>query len=673
MRKKILIGVLMIVVIFLLVGCNGRQRVTIDGYIRDHNSADPVEGATVTIGFRERTTNENGYFRFLNIPVSDPLEVVVRKEDSNYWPEKETVFVGSQTEETLPTVYLKDKDQFSGSVSGRVSFADSLLGNINADPSPKRDLTQADSDSSVQRVNTIPEDCPGYVEGEVLVTFKSELAASRLEQQDLRGQKTQLSASADGNNARTYLIKEEGTAAEELKDYYREQPLVESVNYNRIGYVMGSAGQVEPDDDRFDDQWYHWDMRTPYAWDITTGSSDVTVAVIDSGYVEHEDLEANIGWGYDTIFNDYNPMDLDSYYYGEDDYEYSHGTHMAGLIGAVGNNGIGIAGVNWDVNIMPVRIVDDGSFNEANLIQAINHAVDNGADIINISLAFNPEQGTKDSDFDGVKNALEDAYNQGVTVIAAAGNGSEKYSYYPASSQYTISVAASSHDANEIYAPYTNRGEDLLAPGGDLDYDEGGILSTNSYEGGPNDEYVFMEGTSCSTALVSGAAALLTAEGYQGKDTILKVLQDTKDEESGIINIFKALGGEDDEEDAPDPAPSFDNMRVMAAFKVDNTYHVVSDIDDNLWDNGSYDLDRVKVGEDLKIIAWIDMDNSGSISWGDYFGESETLSLNQGQQKGNIDFEVEEVYRRGDVQSRTEEQTGTVDKLPEISFEPPEK
>ena len=166
-----------------------------------------------------------------------------------------------------------------------------------------------------------------------------------------------------------------------------------------------------PSDPDLSKQWAIEAMGVPYAWDKTTGSSGVKVAVIDTGVqVNHPDLAANIGPGYDffnntTYVTDYN----------------GHGTHVAGIIGAIANNGRGIAGINWNVQIMPLKAADNsgqGYLDLPAIIQALYWAADNGADVVNMSFKIS------DSAI-GANNAMDDAidyaYSKGVTMVAAAG------------------------------------------------------------------------------------------------------------------------------------------------------------------------------------------------------------------------------------------------------------
>ncbi|MBN2019065.1 MAG: S8 family serine peptidase [Sedimentisphaerales bacterium] len=253
------------------------------------------------------------------------------------------------------------------------------------------------------------------------------------------------------------------------------------------------------------------DIDAVSAWDITTGSDDVLVAVIDTGIdYTHPDLAANI-WtnsgetagngidddgngyiddihGYDFVENDGDAMD-----------EHSHGTHCAGTIGASSNNGVGVTGVNWHCKIMACRFLDeDGSGTTADAISAINYAVTNGAQILSNSWGGGGYSST-------LAAAITNAKNNGVLFVAAAGNdgvNTDSIPHYP--SCYNISnviaVAATTHsDSLASFSNYGSTTVHLGAPGAS-------ILST--VLGG---EYEWYNGTSMATPHVSGVAALLLA------------------------------------------------------------------------------------------------------------------------------------------------------------------
>lgn len=269
-------------------------------------------------------------------------------------------------------------------------------------------------------------------------------------------------------------------------------------------------------------------------WDETTGSDTVTVAVIDSGFaLDHEDLTArwyeNSGEaaglasngldddangfiddyrGWDFAYDDNNPSagSIDPNGAGA-----GHGSAVAGLVGATGNNGLGIASLNWNVKIMPLQVfTDDGGATTVELAMAIDYAINNGADVINLSL------GSTGSD-SVIETLIADAKAAGIAIVAAAGNcgdtdyASQGCSYqgqtlYPSTNPYTISVAAT--DMSDNRASFSSYGAtvDIAAPGS-------GTISTTLYDPvDPAGAYsASIYGTSFASPITASLVASLTA------------------------------------------------------------------------------------------------------------------------------------------------------------------
>lgn len=249
---------------------------------------------------------------------------------------------------------------------------------------------------------------------------------------------------------------------------------------------------LEPNDQYWRLQWGPKRIEANWAWNTTLGSSTITVAVIDTGIdYTHPDLAGNyLEGGHDWINDDDDPLD-----------DFGHGTHCAGIIAALANNGIGIAGLA-QVKILAEKVLDaSGSGTDATVASGIYHAVELGAKIISMSLG-----GYGYSRL--LHEAVKYAYENGVLLVAAAGNDGTKIKAYPAAYEEVIAVAAT--DENNRRASFSNWGDwiELAAPGV-------GIYSTMpTYHVTLNDwgypvNYSHMDGTSMACPHVSGVAALL--------------------------------------------------------------------------------------------------------------------------------------------------------------------
>jgi thermitase len=236
-----------------------------------------------------------------------------------------------------------------------------------------------------------------------------------------------------------------------------------------------------PNDADFIDQYYLNNIKAPQGWGYETGSSSVIVAVLDSGVdLTHSELVAKLVPGYDFIDKDAIPQDL-----------HGHGTHVAGIIAAMTNNSVGMAGISWGARIMPLRILDaSGNGNYANTAQAIRYAVDHGAQVINMSIG-----GTKYSA--DLEKAVNYATANGVIMVAATGNSYSSTVLYPAIFPAVIAVGAT--DASNVHADFSNTGTgiDVVAPG---------VSIFSLY---PGNSYRYLTGTSMAAPMVAGYASLL--------------------------------------------------------------------------------------------------------------------------------------------------------------------
>ena len=292
----------------------------------------------------------------------------------------------------------------------------------------------------------------------------------------------------------------------------------------RVAGTLESVAVPAPDDIYLGEQWGINRINAPQAWQIASGNSDTVIAILDTGIDQtHPDLAgkviASVNFTKSPTANDVN----------------GHGTHIAGIVGAVANNGIGIAGLAYDCLLMNVKVADDKGFCEAQTVaKGVVWAVDNGADVINMSLTL-----TKSNQ--ALENAVNYAWDNGVVVVAAAGNFLGEGLVYPSCYENCIAVAAT--DANDALAFGLNPDYevDVAAPGV-------GIYSTI-----PGNAYGTASGTSMAAGYASGLAGLLfglvtdTNGNRQLNDEILNIIYGSCDEigakgvGSGRINAHGAV------------------------------------------------------------------------------------------------------------------------------------
>jgi len=346
------------------------------------------------------------------------------------------------------------------------------------------------------------------------------------------------------------------------------------------------------------------------AWDISTGSG-VVVAVLDSGvayennrpnYEQAPDLaDTNFVDGWDFISNDSHPND-----------DNSHGTHVTGTIAQSTNNSLGVAGVAFGCSIMPVKVLNrNGQGSLQQLVDGIYFAVNNGADVINMSLGFPPGYDPGQP----LKDALDYAYDHDVAVVCSSGNDYASTVSYPAAHWTTIAVGATRFDETRV--AYSNYGTalDLVAPGGDLSVNQNGDayndgILQNTFN--PDTQYPkvfsywFFSGTSMAAPHVSGVAALLLANGLATPDDVRHAMESTAEDKGaagwdsqygwGIVDAYAALTA------PPDPSRRYtlsdDQLMTLDDVFISRPYHAALQSTEDLSGFGvEYDIVVVGFGK----------------------------------------------------------------------------
>jgi subtilisin family serine protease len=403
------------------------------------------------------------------------------------------------------------------------------------------------SQKAIAQIVTSPSE-GSYVPGELLVKYKSD--SNFLSAEYYRKQIGITTLKTFERIGVRHIKLPEGMKVHEAINTFQNDPNVEYAELNYYYYY-----DAFPNDPSFDRQWglhntgqeingtvgiADADIDAPMAWDIIKGSTDVVVAVIDSGVdYNHHDLVSNI-WtnageipgngidddgngyvddfqGWDFFDNDNDPIDPTG-----------HGTSVASIIGAVGNNGIGISGINWNTKIMVLKAGNESGLTLAAIIGAIEYASSFGAHVINCSL-------TSDERHQSLKDTIDETSS--AVFVCAAGNGSSNNDvtpYFPASfeSAHIIAVAATNQFDN-IHAEsnYGATSVDVGAPG------------VNIYSCYLGNEYRYRTGTSFAAPSVSGIAVLLKAQYPLLTNIRVKEIIEASVDPIGALNGLIATGG----------------------------------------------------------------------------------------------------------------------------------
>ncbi|MEB3338449.1 MAG: S8 family peptidase [Leptolyngbyaceae bacterium] len=295
----------------------------------------------------------------------------------------------------------------------------------------------------------------------------------------------------------------------------------EAIEPNYIYHAL-----LAPNDPDYSKQWNFRSINIEPAWDDTKGKG-ITVAVIDTGISLVPDLkDTAFVPGYDFVNDQVDAKD-----------DNGHGTHVAGTIAQSTNNGYGVAGIAYEANLMPLKVLSaSGGGTITDIAEAIRFAADQGADVINMSLGGG-----------GASQVLEDAinyaYNKGVVLVGAAGNEGSNSASYPARYPHVISVSALDAAGEKAFYSNFGAGVDIAAPGGSLqdETSTGGILQNTIDPETGKPIFAAYQGTSMAAPHVAGVAALVKAAGIKDPESVFKVLQQAaRPVKDDALNYFGA-------------------------------------------------------------------------------------------------------------------------------------
>ncbi len=520
------------------------------------------------------------------------------------------------------------------------------------------------------------------VPGEVIIKFKSDLTIQSLSLSGTSLQRVKSLASIDAQ-----LYRAGPLSQQETRQLAADLSKRGDVEYAHPNWILRAF--AEPNDEFYAAQWHYQAMNLPAAWDIENGSSKrVVVAVIDSGVVQHPDLTLQLEPGYDFVSDpansgdgngrDADPLDQG----GKSAY---HGSHVAGTIGASTNNGEGVAGVNWNARILPVRalgVSGGGSFTDIleGLVWAVGGEItgvtlppapSTPATVVNLSLGANIGQPCPSN----VQQLFKQLADANIMVVVAAGNANEDMSTtFPASCESVITVGATGPTGER--APYSNfgAGVDVMAPGGDVtkvfDYNgqkrPAGVLST-IFDDKKQANYAFYQGTSMAAPHIAGLVSLMLAKdpGLSFNEVLTRLKNaatplsssecSTSGCGAGFVDAAAALKGASGGGGSPQPEPpvTATNVYAFALYCLSDTCldgagKLFVDFDKSVGVRSEqkrnpepYLLENLSVGRYL-MAGWQDINGNEEIEDSEPFGIYLPLvNVTSGQNVSDIDILLE--------------------------------
>ena len=467
-----------------------------------------------------------------------------------------------------------------------------------------------------QKTNQV-ESKEDYIEGRILVRFESD------EQKEaISNDYQELSKIRRLEQLPLYLFETE----EDIDDLITELEAEAGVKYAERNYIYHKLGD-STNAEHYEKQWHYSAISLLETWELAESDDTARVAVLDTGIdSEHPEFkkyndESIVYKGKNFAGKNEDEKDYDKGDYMDRD---GHGTHVAGTIAALDNQEK-VVGVAYDnLELLAGKVLgDDGTGGNYGIAAGIRWAIDEGVDVINMSLGGSlPSQ--------AMIEALDYADQNNVTVIAASGNHGGASMDFPAEYDDVISVGAT--DYNNQVTNFSNRGVklDVVAPGADIYsiiskeyvyYDDNNLkIGERDYE----DAYSFMGGTSMAAPHVSGVAALLIVEGVaETPDEIREQLRltahDLGAENEGNKGWDSSYGYGMINAHAAIVDARITEAKVFAGEKEGNTIETKNE-QESVNDDGFYELDLVD--DNYYIYSWIDVTGSGTIEQGDYFAKS---------------------------------------------------
>ena len=596
--KKPVIGALMVLILLFIAGCDGGTAKTlrISGIVTDSMTTLPIGGASVRAAVKgttisqEKPTNSAGAYSIdlTGLKTGNVIQMLVYK--SGYFTYGYDFTYTGVTSITI-NVLLQPS---------------STVDTINGYASLMNVIPPSASTGSILRTATVRHITPPEPT-EVIIAPRSGIKPEGIERSlALKGTRIK-----SANFERGYMVADipKGMDIDDFISQLQAEGWASYIEPNSYAVITAA---VYPNDAYFTGyQWNMYATSMPYVWGMPQFGSAVTVAVLDTGVdVTHPDLAGRTLPPMDFVY----PPDSPSYMKDVD----GHGTHVAGVIGAIVNNGAYVAGMsNRSALILPVKVMNDSGGGDAvDIAEGIYAAADAGAKVISMSL------GWSGGDYVAtVANAINYAYNKGVTIVAAAGNDAPFVVDFPANQPNVVAV--SSVDDAFALSDFSNYGPevDFAAPGGRR---SPGLMVYSLY---PMDSGGIgaMAGTSMATPHVSALLAMMMQMGHSRESALYTMGYTAQFDErnpfdygNGIINAYAALKD-----------LTMDSAKFWLATLDGNPVPGLGYLGyANLDRSFTFNVDAVSHG-DYFLRGWVDVNSDGLVNDGDFYG-SQSVTIGSG-------------------------------------------